>query len=128
MIKAQIVPATQEHIDAMLPHVRQADVDKFGNKRRELSAAQPQVRIAHVDLPVPVLLMVKCTIWRGAGITIGGNGIPWLVGTDALEKLPHFPAARKVVNAMLAVYLGILKTMLMPATTQRIHVTVGIHH
>lgn len=29
MIKAQIVPATQEHIEAMIPQVRQADVDEF---------------------------------------------------------------------------------------------------
>ena len=37
---------------------------------------------------------------------IGGNGIPWLVGTDALEEYQRTFLRRcgKVVNAMLAVY------------------------
>lgn len=108
MIKAQIVPATRGHIEAMLPHVRQADVDEFlatngWSPRRVLETGLRTSTFACAGLINGEVV----TIFGVAPASmIGGNGIPWLVGTDALEKYQRTFLRRcgKVVNAMLAVY------------------------
>ncbi len=53
MIKAQIVPATAAHIEAMLPHVRQADIDEFlaTNGWSRVACLKPVCARQH--LPVP---------------------------------------------------------------------------
>ena len=108
MIKAQIVPATQQHIESMLPHVRQADVDEFlatngWTPRRVLETGLRTSTFACAGMINGEVV----TIFGVAPASmIGGNGIPWLVGTDALEKYQRTFLRRcgKVVNAMLAVY------------------------
>lgn len=108
MIKAQIVPATAEHIESMLPHVRQADVDEF----LATNGWSPR-RVLETGLKTSTFCCAG--IINGKVVTIfgvapasmiGGSGIPWLVGTDALEKYQRTFLRRcgKVVNAMLTVY------------------------
>lgn len=108
MIKAQIVPATAEHIESMLPHVRQADVDEFlatngWSPRRVLETGLKTSTFCCAGLINGEVV----TIFGVAPASmIGGSGIPWLVGTDALEKYQRTFLRRcgKVVNAMLEVY------------------------
>ncbi|MEH4965229.1 hypothetical protein PO428_21830 [Escherichia coli] len=108
MIKAQIVPATAELIEAMLPNVRQVDVDEFmatngWTPRRVLETGLRTSTFCCAGLINDEVV----TIFGVApGSMIGGNGIPWLVGTDALEKYQRTFLRRcgKVVNAMLNVY------------------------
>lgn len=108
MLNAQIVPATAEHIEAMLPHVRQADVDEFlatngWSPRRVLETGLRTSTFCCAGLVNGEVV----TIFGVAPASmIGGSGIPWLVGTDALEKYQRTFLRRcgKVVNAMLAVY------------------------
>ncbi|HGW4611439.1 TPA: hypothetical protein ACNIE9_002769 [Enterobacter chengduensis] len=108
MIKAQIVPATADHIEAMLPHVRQADVEEFlatngWSPRRVLETGLRTSTFCCAGLVNGEVV----TIFGVAPASmIGGSGIPWLVGTDALEKYQRTFLRRcgKVVNAMLTVY------------------------
>lgn len=108
MITAQIVPATAEHIEAMLPYVRQADVNEFlatngWGPRRVLETGLRTSTFCCAGLVNGEVV----TIFGVAPASmIGGSGIPWLVGTDALEKYQRTFLRRcgKVVNAMLTVY------------------------
>ncbi|EAW2320551.1 hypothetical protein E5C59_19605 [Salmonella enterica subsp. enterica] len=108
MIKAQIVPATGEHIEAIIPLVRQADIDEF----LEINGWSPR-RVLETGLRTSTFCcagLINGEVVTVFGVApasmIGGSGIPWLVGTDALEKYQRTFLRRcgKVVNAMLTVY------------------------
>lgn len=108
MINAQIVPATAEHIEAMLPNVRQADIEEF-----RATNGWPPRRVLETGLRTSTLCcagLINNEVVTMFGVApasmIGGSGIPWLVGTDYLEKYQRTFLRRcdGVVNAMLAVY------------------------
>lgn len=108
MIDVQIIPATEEHLQMILPDVRQADID-------ELYA----VSLMTTEDALRVGLRTATMAWSGFanrelvtmfGVSpasmIGGNGTPWLVGTSRIEKyqktfLRH---CHPVLRQMLAVY------------------------
>ena len=88
MIDVQIIPATEEHLQMILPDVRQADID-------ELYA----VSLMTTEDALRVGLRTATMAWSGFangelvtmfGVSpasmIGGNGTPWLVGTSRIEK------------------------------------------
>lgn len=108
MIKAQIVPATADHIEAMLPHVRQADVEEFlaTNGWSPRLVLETGLRTSTFCCAGLVNGEVVTIFGVAPASMIGGSGIPWLVGTDALEKYQRTFLRRcgKVVNAMLTVY------------------------
>lgn len=108
MIKAQIVPATQAHIEEILPRVRQADIDEF-----KASGGWDARRVLECGLRTSTFCCAGLingrviTIFGVApGSIIGGTGLPWLVGTNDLEKYQRtfLRRCRKVVHAMLTVY------------------------
>ncbi len=108
MINAQIVPATASHIEEMLPHVRQADIDEFlaasgWDARRVLETG---LRTSTFTCAGLVNGRVIAIFGVAPASMLGGSGIPWLVGTDALVKYQRTFLRRcgKVVNAMLTVY------------------------
>lgn len=108
MAKVEIVPAEIEHIQALLPHVRQADIDEF--------------HAASLSTPEQVLVQgirVSTRSWSAIfddrvvaifGIAplsmLGGDGVPWLVGSDLLEKnqKAFLRRCRPVVAEMLDIY------------------------
>ncbi|WP_271311450.1 hypothetical protein [Yersinia intermedia] len=106
MRQVQIVPATQEHAAALLPRVRQADVDEFYAAalmspdeviQRSMSAST--VCFAGlVDGEVIVLFGVV------PGSILTGFGVPWLVAADSMERyqftfLRHCkPAVRYILS------------------------------
>lgn len=108
MINAQIVTATQEHIEEMLPRVRQADIDEFHaangwDARRVLECG---LRTSTFCCSGLINGRVITIFGVAPGSIIGGTGLPWLVGTDDLEKYQRtfLRHCRKVVHAMLTVY------------------------
>lgn len=108
MINAQIVPATAAHIEEILPRVRQADIDEFlatngWSPKRVLEFGLATSTFACAGL---INGRVITIFGVAPGSMIGGTGIPWLVGTEDLEKYQRtfLRRCRKVVNAMLTVY------------------------
>lgn len=106
MPKYAIVPATQEHVTAMLPHVRTAD-------RHEVMAA--------AGLPIEVILAdsvarsdmawaglvddrVACIFGVAGASIISETGYPWLLGTDLIEQ--HAKAFLRRNKAMVRVMLS----------------------
>lgn len=83
-----IVPATADHVAALLTHIRPADVDEF----IAASGQSPAEVLEHA-------LRVSTRAWAGVvndevigifGVApsslIGGKGIPWLVGSTLIER------------------------------------------
>ncbi len=108
MIDAQIVPATAAHIEEILARVRQADVEEFlatngWSPRRVMEFGLKTSTFSCAGL---INGRVITIFGVAPGSMIGGTGIPWLVGTDDLEKYQRtfLRRCRKVVNAMLTVY------------------------
>ena len=108
MINAQVLPATQQHIEEILPFVRKADIDEFAaingwDARRVLESGLRTSTFACTGMAEGKVV----TIFGVApGSMIGGTGIPWLVATDDLVKyqFAFLRRCRNGVNAMLSVY------------------------
>ncbi|AYC20063.1 hypothetical protein DZA65_03188 [Dickeya dianthicola] len=108
MINAQVVPATVEHIEEILPFVRQADIDEFlaingWDARRVLETGLRTSTFSCTGIAEGKVV----TIFGVAPASmVGGVGIPWLVATDDLVKyqFAFLRRCRNGVNAMLSVY------------------------
>lgn len=107
-----IVPATLDHVLAMAPQLRQADID-------ELTAAGN-------DDPVKALVQsfrMSTMSWAGLVIEdgvehvacifgvaplnlLGGKGVPWLLGTDLIERhgMAFLRRNRKFIPIMMTLY------------------------
>ncbi|EMX0849497.1 hypothetical protein AAF302_000704 [Pluralibacter gergoviae] len=108
MIDAQIVPATAGHIEEMLPFVRQADAQEFlatngWSPRRVLDTGLKTSTFCCAGL---INGRVVAIFGVAPASMIGGSGIPWLVGTDALVTYQRTFLRRcgRVVTAMLMAY------------------------
>lgn len=108
MPHVQIVPATQDHIEEMLPSVRSADLQEFlaingWDARRVLETG---VRTSTFSVAGLANGKVVTIFGVAPKSMIGGAGIPWLVATDELEKyqFAFLRRCRNGVNAMLSVY------------------------
>lgn len=108
MQKYAIVPATQEHVQAMLPHVRTAD-------RHEVMASSglPMESVlgecvARSEMAWAGLVgdEVACIFGVVGASIISETGYPWLLGTDLIEQ--HAKAFlrrnKAMVKRMLARY------------------------
>lgn len=108
MIDVQLLPATEEHLQLILPNVRQADID-------ELYA----VSLLTTEEAIRVGLRTSTMAWSGFangelvtmfGVSpasmIGGNGTPWLVSTPLVEKYQKtfLRGSRHALQAMLSFY------------------------
>ena len=108
MIDAKILPCTRQHIEEMLPRVRQADTDEFlatngWSAQRVLEYGYEASTFCCAGL---INGRVVTIFGVAPGSMIGGVGIPWLVGTDDLEKYQRtfLRRCRHVVGVMLDVY------------------------
>ena len=90
MRKVEIVSVTDEHISAILPHVRQADHDEF-MAAAGMTPAEVITR-AMKSASVAAAGMINGQVVTIFGISpasiITGRGIPWLVSTDHIEHQP----------------------------------------
>lgn len=108
MIDIQILPATQAHIEEMLPFVRDADIQEFvaingWDARRVLETGLRTSTFTAAGLANGRVVTIFGVAPKSM---ISGAGIPWLVATDDLEKyqFSFLRRCRNGVNAMLSVY------------------------
>ncbi|TBL60734.1 hypothetical protein [Hafnia alvei] len=108
MVKPYIEPASVEHIQAILPNVRQADIDEF-------IAASGQTPEEVLNLALRVSTRAWAGIADGHVINIfgvapasllGGKGIPWMVGSTHIDqhKRVFLKCSRIVLADMLDLY------------------------
>lgn len=106
--RTEIKPALAAHIEAMLPDMRQADID-------EVEASSGQT----IEQALTAALQCSSHAWTwfvdGAPVCmlgvrpisiLGGIGVPWLLGTNSVERhqAAFLRRGRGVVARMLAVY------------------------
>lgn len=100
MIDVQLLPATECHLQMILPDVRQADID-------ELYAVSLMTTEAALRVGLRTATMAWSGFANGELVTmfgvspasmIGGNGIPWLVST------PWWRSTRKPSFAVAAMH------------------------
>ncbi|EOC1317148.1 hypothetical protein ACI09J_001770 [Cronobacter turicensis] len=108
MVEVSIVPATQEHVESMLTNVRAADIAEFQavngwDARRVLESG---LRTSTFSCAGLINGEVVTIFGVAPASMISGSGIPWLVGTDALEhhQFVFLRRCRRVVTAMLMTY------------------------
>ncbi|GKX40034.1 hypothetical protein SOASR014_37730 [Pectobacterium carotovorum subsp. carotovorum] len=107
MAKVEVVPATMEHAQALLSHVRQADIDEF----YAMSLCTPAevleqgLRISTVSWAGLIDGRVVTIFGVAPGSMLSGKGIPWLVGSDLLES--HQKAFLRRAKPALAMMLRI---------------------
>lgn len=107
MPKVQIEFATREHVDRLLPHVRQADKEEFESGWGMTPEQVLEYGLLHSSF-----------CWAGIadgdvvaifGVTpasiLTGNGTPWLVASDRLEKY-----SRAFIRHSRPLLAGILET------------------
>lgn len=108
MIDVQLIPAQEEHIQLILPNVRQADID-------ELYAVSRLTTEEAIHLGLRISTMAWSGFANGELVTmfgvspasmIGGAGTPWLVSTHLVEKYQKtfLRGSRHALQAMLSVY------------------------
>lgn len=108
MVKIEVVPATADHIEELIPAVRKADQDEFAaingwDARRVLETGLRTSTFSVAGLANGKVVTIFGVAPKSM---IGGSGIPWLVATDELEKyqFAFLRRCRNGVNAMLSVY------------------------
>lgn len=108
MMLVEIVPATQQHIDQLIPHVRQCDIDEFqaSNGWTARQVLECGLKISTVVCAGLINGEVVAVFGVAPASMIGGVGWPWLVGTDALARNQKvfLRRCRHIVSAMLAIY------------------------
>ncbi|WP_338506408.1 hypothetical protein VRB95_11030 [Erwinia aphidicola] len=105
MPRVEIIPTTQQHIDELLPHVRQADKDEFWATAMMTADQVLQYGLKH-----------STGCWTGLadgavvtifGVTpaslLTGYGTPWLVASDRLDQYSRafIRHSRPLLAAML---------------------------
>lgn len=107
-VRARIVPAEWAHIPAIVAGVRQADIDELwassfstveGAIERGLRASTAAWTVLYDGAPVTIAGVAPLSI-------LGAVGVPWLVGTAAVERapVPFLRASRGYVPRMLGLY------------------------
>lgn len=104
----QIINATMQHIAPLLSRVRQADIDEFYamsmlSPREVLEKGISQSTKAWAGI-IDGRVITIFGVSPGSMLT--GIGVPWLVGSDLLEKYQKIflRRCRPVLNSMLAIY------------------------
>lgn len=88
MPHVQILTATPEHVEQLLPHVRQADKDEFYAAARmdALQVMEQGLRISTRAWAGVVNGEVITIFGVAPGSLLSGYGIPWLVSTDQVQR------------------------------------------
>lgn len=129
MIDVRVIPATEEHLQMILPDVRQADID-------ELYA----VSLMTTEDALRVGLRTATMAWSGFangelvtmfGVSpasmIGGNGTPWLVGTSRIENIRrHFFATAALYCSRCWQFIRAWKTTSTSETMLPKHGSTGL--
>lgn len=117
MRKVEVVEATLEHVAALLPHVRQADANEFEAMSGKTPAQVLELALRTSAFAFAGLINGEVVAIFGVAprSMITGSGVPWLVGSDLLERyqatflrrcrpvlrlfLQHYPELENYVDA-----------------------------
>ncbi|HDL6893861.1 hypothetical protein ACLMPK_01225 [Yersinia enterocolitica] len=108
MRRVEIVSATQEHAVALLPNVRQADIDEF--YAAALLSPDDVIQRSMSASTVCFAGLVDGEVIALFGVVpasiLTGFGVPWLVATDSLERyqLTFLRHCKPTVRYMLSIY------------------------
>ena len=88
MADYQIVPATPAHVAALLPHVRQADIDEFMAASGQTPAQVLRLGLATATQAWAGLAdgEVACVFGVSPTSLVCGSGAPWLAGSALIDK------------------------------------------
>lgn len=105
MPKYSIVPATQEHVTAMLPHVRLADRHEvMASSGLPMEDALPDsLKRSEMAWAGLVDDQVACIFGVAGASILSTTGYPWMIGTDLIEQ--HAKAFLRRNRAMVRVML-----------------------
>ncbi|WP_145548552.1 hypothetical protein [Yersinia massiliensis] len=108
MRHVQIIPATQEHADLLLPKVRQADIDEFYAAALMSPAEVIQRSMSASTICFAGLVDGEVIALFGVvpASILTGFGVPWLVAADSMERyqVTFLRHCRPVVRYMLSIY------------------------
>lgn len=108
MRKVEIIQATTDHAAAMLPFIRQADIDEF--YAAALIEPDEVLRRSMTASSVTWAGLVDGEVVAIFGVCpaslLTGFGVPWLVGSERLEsvQITFLRHCRPVLAQMLALY------------------------
>ena len=88
MSSYQIVPASAVHIESMLPFVRQADIEevKASSGKDMRTALLDALRYSDHAWAGIIDGEVACIFGVGSLSILSDVGVPWLIGTDAINR------------------------------------------
>lgn len=106
--KAEIVPATLAHAEAMAPHLRQADCDELwaASRSRPLESLRNAVKASHRARAWRVEGEVVCLFGVAPTSRLTGTGTVWLLGTPAVEahQVAFLRASRPTLGEVIRGY------------------------
>lgn len=104
----EVVAATVAHAEAMLPHMRQADIDECWAAARHTpeQALLDGLRYSTACWAGIVDGEVVCMFGVAPLSLLGAVGIPWMLGTDAIERhqFAFLRRSRAYLPTMMALY------------------------
>lgn len=107
-MKYAIESATQAHVAAMCPHIRQADRNEvMASAGRDVEELLPEcVDRAEMAWAGLVDGEVACIFGVQGASLLSETGFPWMIGTDLIEQhaKPFLRRNRKMVGVMLDRY------------------------
>lgn len=108
MRQVQVVEATAEHAAALLPRVRQADIDEFAAMSGKTPAQVLAVGLRSSALCYAGLVDDQVVTIFGVAprSIITGSGVPWLVSSDLVEQYQttFLRRGRPLLHAFLEQY------------------------
>lgn len=108
MIDVQLIPATEEHLQLILPNVRQADIDEL--YAVSLLSTEDAIRIGMRTATMSWSGFANGELVTMFGVSpasmLSGKGTPWLISTHVVEKYQKtfLRGSRHALQAMLQVY------------------------
>lgn len=88
---AEVVPAEEAHVDAMLGRIRQADIDELwaSNRVTPEEALRAGLRLSTSVWTGMVDGRPICMFGVVPASLLGGVGVPWMIGTTDIERHQH---------------------------------------
>lgn len=108
MIDVQLIPATEAHLQLILPNVRQADIDEL--YAVSLLSTEDAIRIGMRTATMSWSGFANGELVTMFGVSpasmLSGKGTPWLISTHLVEKYQKtfLRGSRHALQAMLLVY------------------------
>jgi hypothetical protein len=104
----EVVPATMEHVEAMAPRMRRADVEEVwaANRSNPYDALRSSLALSWNAWAGVVDGVVMCIFGVTPLSLVTGCGVPWMLGATGLERyaMAFLRRNRRYVAEMLATF------------------------